>query len=80
MPIEEYPLDVNRLQWTNAAKDLWRRIKLDKPLGPTFSKDSLKADDPVGSASGSPDQTESPSTGTTDEEEAEERLANGLCA
>jgi LCP family protein required for cell wall assembly len=80
VPIAEYPEDINRLIWTDAAKDLWRRIRQDKPLGPTFSKDSVKPDDPVGTASGSPDQTGSPSTSEKDEEEAQERLANGLCA
>jgi LCP family protein required for cell wall assembly len=80
VPIAEYPPDINRLIWTDAAKDLWRRIKQDKPLGPTFSKDSVKPEDPVGTASGSPDPGGSPSTDPKDEEEAEQRLANGLCA
>jgi LCP family protein required for cell wall assembly len=81
VPIAEYEPDPNRLVWTDAAKDLWRRIRQDKPLGPTFSDDSLSADDPVGTASGSPDTTDSPSTGAeVDEADAEERLANGLCA
>ncbi len=80
VPIAEYEPDPNRLMWTDAANDLWRRIKNDKPLGPTFSKDSVKPGDPVGSASASPEQTESASPGSKAEEEAEERLANGLCA
>jgi LCP family protein required for cell wall assembly len=80
VPIAEYAPDPNRLVWTKAAKDLWRRIKQDKPLGPTFSKDSVKPNDPVGTASGSPGESESPSTSEKDEEEAQQRLANGLCA
>ncbi len=84
VPIAEYEPDPNRLVWTDAAKDLWRRIRQDKPLGPTFNEDSLSADDPVGTASGSPDTTDSPSTDPDDaadaEAEADKRLANGLCA
>jgi LCP family protein required for cell wall assembly len=80
VPIAAYEPDPNRLQWTDAANDLWRRIRKDKPLGPTFDKDSLSADDPIGTASGSPGQPDSPSTGPQEEAEAEQRLANGLCA
>jgi LCP family protein required for cell wall assembly len=79
VPIATYEPDPNRLQWTDAANDLWRRIRTDKPLGPKFDKDSLSADDPVGRA-GSPGQPDSPSVGPQDEAEAEQRLANGLCA
>jgi LCP family protein required for cell wall assembly len=88
VPIAEYEPDPNRLVWTKAAKDLWRRIRTDKPLGPTFSDDSLQSDDPVGTASGSPEQSDAPSSDPEAdpeaeqeaEDEAEERLANGLCA
>lgn len=87
VPIAEYEPDPNRLVWTDAAKDLWRRIRNDKPLDPTFNEDSLQAGDPVGTASGSPDDTDPPSTKSADpedeeeaEDEAQERLANGLCA
>lgn len=102
VPIAEYEPDPNRLVWTEDAEDLWRRIRTDRPLGPMFREDSIGTDDPVGSASGSPDPDDtagiddpSGSAGTTDapddpartaeaeadaEEEAAERLANGLCA
>ncbi|MDQ4054486.1 MAG: LCP family protein [Actinomycetota bacterium] len=76
VPIAEYEPDPNRLQWTDAAKDLWRRIRDDKPLGPTLSKDSLNVDDPVGT----PDKPPTGGSGDPDPDEAEERLANGLCA
>lgn len=80
VPIAEYEPDPNRLIWTDAAKDLWRRINQDKPLGPTLSEGSLKAGDRVSTASPSPDATESPSTSEKKAEEAQERLSNGLCA
>ena len=78
VPIAEYEPDPNRLQWTDAAKDLWRRIRNDRPLGPTFSKDSVKVDDPVGGGTDKPGG--SGSAGPDDDAEAEQRLANGLCA
>jgi LCP family protein required for cell wall assembly len=47
VPFEEYQPDPNRLVWAPAATQLWQRIKNDEPLG-KFGKDSLTADDPVG--------------------------------
>ena len=69
--------DPNRLVWTAEAKDLWKRIRADEPLGEDFSEDSLSADDPVGTPEGS-----SSGDGGSGGEGAddEERLAAGLCA
>jgi len=86
VPFTEYEPDPNRLVWTPEAEDLWERVRNDQRLGAQFSDDSLSADDPVGTASGS--SSGSPSgTGTpdgeptdTDDTDDEERLAAGLCA
>ena len=83
VPFEEYEPDPNRLVWTARAEELWQRIRHDRPLGRAFSGDSLSADDPVGTPSGSA----SPSGGTapTPEESeaaearAEARRQAGLC-
>lgn len=83
VPIEEYEPDPNRLVWTNAAMDLWRRMRNDLPLGKTFSEDSLSANEPVGTPSGGPSGGGSPGGGEPSpgqQEQDAERLANGLCA
>jgi LCP family protein required for cell wall assembly len=68
VPIQEYPPDPNRLEFSPDAKQLWKLIRTDQPLGP-FAKGAIAADDKVGSPGG----------GSTDSDAAE-RLANGLCA
>ncbi|WP_244509297.1 LCP family protein [Nocardioides lianchengensis] len=88
VPIEEYPLDPNRLQWTTDADRLWKRIIADAPLGRTFSGGSISAAKPPTSESPSTSPDASPDTGASatpeQEEQAEtaraEALANGLCA
>lgn len=32
VPIEEYPADHNRVQWTDEAKDIWAAARIDSPL------------------------------------------------
>lgn len=88
VPFAEYEPDPNRLVWTEDADRLWERIRNDRRLGRDFSEESIKADDPVGTASGSPSDGASPtdSTSATPEEtaaaqeQAAARLAAGLCA
>jgi LCP family protein required for cell wall assembly len=83
VPIAEYPLDPNRLIWTEEAADLWERIQEDQKLGRDFSETSIGADDSVGTVDGGSDPTE-PTESPSDEPDAEEqtqaRLAAGLCA
>lgn len=77
VPIEEYPLDPNRLQWTEDADRLWKRIIADESLGRSFSGGSISvAKPPSESPSGSPSGGAS-----TDEDEQEkaEAAAAGLC-
>lgn len=89
VPIAEYPLDPNRLIWTEDADELWERINADQRLGRDFSETSIGADDSVGT----PDEpTDGPTEGPTDdptldpedeaaaEEQAQARLQAGLCA
>jgi LCP family protein required for cell wall assembly len=69
VPIEAYPPDPNvSLQFAPEAKELWKVIRRDEPLG-KFAKGSISADDQVGDAG---------DEATTDDER--ERQANGLCA
>jgi LCP family protein required for cell wall assembly len=68
VPIEAYPPDINRLQFAPDAKQLWKLIRNDQPLG-KFAKGSISADEKVGK----PDQGSSAP-------DAAERVANGLCA
>ncbi|GEP36882.1 transcriptional regulator [Nocardioides psychrotolerans] len=87
VPFAEYEPDPNRLVWTEDADKLWERIRNDRRLGRDFSEESIKADDPVGTASGSP-STALPSDGSSAtpeetaaaQEAAAARLAAGLCA
>lgn len=88
VPFAEYEPDPNRLVWTEDADRLWERIRNDRRLGRDFSEESIKADDPVGTASGSPSDGASPTDGTSPtpeetaaaQEQAAARLAAGLCA
>lgn len=77
VPIEAYPLDPNRLQWTDDADRLWQRIIDDAPLGRIFSSGSISAAKPPSS------QSPSPSAGATSspaqEQERAEAAAAGLC-
>ncbi|MGA8847370.1 MAG: LCP family protein [Nocardioides sp.] len=89
VPIAEYPLDPNRLIWTEDAEMLWDRISADQQLGKEFSEDSIGADDPVGTVDGPPDEptdgptgepTDEPTLDPDDQAAAEARLQAGLCA
>jgi len=90
VPIAEYPLDPNRLIWTEDAKDLWQRIIDDVSLGKHLSATSISAGDPVGPSDDKteePGDTETDNGSQTDDEDDEtatqkaaERRAAGLCA
>lgn len=64
VPIAEYPLDPNRLIWTEQADELWARIMDDQQLGKDFSATSIGADDSVGSID---EPTQTPSATPTEE-------------
>lgn len=68
VPVEAYPADPNRLQFAPEAERLWSVIRHDQPLG-KFAKGAISADDKVGDLGGDPNDPD-----------AQERLANGLCA
>ncbi len=92
VPIAAYPPDPNRLIWTDAADDLWKRIMDDQQLGKDFAETSIDASDPVGTADPSETPTTDPSAGPTDaptlspdeqaaaDAQAEARRQAGLCA
>ena len=103
VPFEAYKPDPNRLVLAPEAADLWKRIRLDQPLGSEFSSGSINAAAPPGgtasgsaspgtssspsaspsaSPSGSPSASpgQSPSASPSDSAQAQENLANGLCA
>ncbi len=93
VPIAEYPLDPNRLIWTDAAAGLWDRINADQQLGKDFNENAIGADDSVGSLDGptetptadpSDEPTDTPTVDPDDEADAEAqaqaRLQAGLCA
>ncbi|WP_299053390.1 LCP family protein [uncultured Nocardioides sp.] len=52
VPIVEYPLDANLLEWAPEAEGLWREIRRDQPLGPEYSGDAISAEAPVPGGSG----------------------------
>lgn len=78
VPIAEYPLDPNRLIWTDEAAGLWKRIKDDQMLGKGFSEASINADDSVGTVDGSGGRSKA--RGDSAEAQAEARRQAGLCA
>jgi len=82
VPFETYQPDPNRLVWAPAAKKLWRRIRLDKPLSHKESRSTISASDQVPGSPGaissaSPSAGSSPTVSPT---KAQQRLENGLCA
>ncbi len=91
VPIEEYAPDPNRLQWTEDADALWRRIRQDRPLGAAYADSSVRADDPIGTQGPTSDATTDPGTEATDdpttddaesakdEARAQARREAGLC-
>jgi LCP family protein required for cell wall assembly len=84
VPIEEYPLDANRLQWTAEANKLWKRMIADESLGRSFSDSSISADNPPTSESADPTDGATAAASPAEEEEAAEAAAEataaGLCA
>jgi LCP family protein required for cell wall assembly len=80
VPIEEYPLDANRLQWTDDADRLWKRIIADESLGRSFSSGSISAAKPPSTGSPSTSPSEGASESPEEETERAERAAAGLCA
>lgn len=74
VPFEAYEPDPNRLVWTPAADELWKRIIADEPLPQQLRNEVISAKDPVGTPSGSPSPGSAP-----DEEKQAEARANGLC-
>ena len=93
VPIAEYPLDPNRLIWTEDAELLWERIIADQSLGKDFNQNAIGADDSVGTIDEPTDEpTDSPTDEPTDEPtvdpdeaaaaeaQAQARLQAGLCA
>ena len=90
VPIAEYEPDPNRLQWTEDADALWRRIRQDRPLGAAYADSSVRADDPIGtqdpSSDGGTDSSDTPDGATSDdadaakaEARAQARREAGLC-
>ena len=92
VPNEEYKPDPNRLVWSPEAENLWRRIRLDKPLGrlggdavsPSTSARGKPGTTPSANPSQSPSSSPSSSPSPTQQqsEEARKQAAAeaGLCA
>jgi LCP family protein required for cell wall assembly len=88
VPNEEYPPDPNRLQLAPEAKDLWRKIRFDRPLGKLSAGALSPGSKPGGNASdsASPSPSDSPSskpsqsTEETAAQRKQEAEAAGLCA
>lgn len=66
MPFEPYTEDVNRLQPAPGAKQLWRELRMDKPLSPRFTEGAAKA------STGKP--------GTPKKKQNAQQAEAGLCA
>ncbi len=89
VPVVDSETRPGRLEITDAAKDLWRRIRKDLPLGPNFSDQSISADDPVGmigpdpspggSSTGPSSPSATPAPSQKKQDEAAARRAAGLC-
>ena len=91
VPNEPYPADPNRLQWKDEADQLWRKMRMDRPLGKLGGTAVTPEDEkpPGASSSPSPSESASPSPGTPstspqDEAAAEEERKQaaeeaGLC-
>ena len=77
VPIAEYPLDPNRLIWTEDAELLWDRISADQQLGKEFSENSIGADDSVGTIDEPTDTpTDEPTDGPTTDVPTDEPTLN----
>ena len=82
VPFEEYPPDHNRLQWALSAKQLWKRIIDDQPVGKQFQDGLTTAANKDGKSAKKKGSSASPSPSATAaaERAAELRRQNGLCA
>jgi LCP family protein required for cell wall assembly len=88
VPNQPYEPDPNRLQLAPEANEVWRKIRLDKPLGRlsagALSPGSKPGGNPSKSASpspsGSPSSDSSPSTEESAAQRKQEAEAAGLCA
>ncbi len=88
IPNQPYAPDPNRLQLAPEARDVWRKIRFDRPLGKlsagALSPGSKPGGNPSNSASpspsGAPSSNPSQSTGETTAERKQEAEAAGLCA
>jgi len=96
VPFEEYPPDPNRLQWSPAAKGLWKVILNDKPLPKKYREDVITANKPPGTptrkpsgsaTSGTPAGSSSPASPSSPGSASgsggitqQEADQNGLCA
>ena len=75
VPFEAYAPDPNRLQWAPEAKNLWKRMIADEPVGRNLSGDvTTAADDRTGKKK----PKKKPSAEA--QSEAEKADENGLCA
>jgi LCP family protein required for cell wall assembly len=86
VPIEDYPPDPNRLQWSDDAQGLWKVILNDQPLPKRYREDVISAQAPPGSPAGTPAGSAggtptAPPTGAPEEAGGGEPRAdaNGLC-
>lgn len=92
VPFENYPPDINRVQWAPEAEQLWDRLWHDESLSGRVTDEVITAaEDPEGasdlpSTQPDPDHSQPPSASPpteADEDyartEAEIRAANGLC-
>jgi LCP family protein required for cell wall assembly len=88
VPNEPYPQDPNRLQWTSDADQLWRKMRLDKPLGKLGAEAVTPAKDTGGkqaTTTPSPTTPSSPSGGAGDQAQTDQQKKQaaeeaGLCA
>jgi LCP family protein required for cell wall assembly len=64
VPNGPYPPDPNRLEITSEAGNLWRRIRLDKPLG-KYADTAVSPSTTAGGKPGKPSPSPSPTGGTS---------------
>jgi len=89
VPNQPYPQDPNRLEWSPDAKDVWRKIRFDKPLG-KLAEDAVTpgrkpGEKPTGEPSSSASASPSPKgsapadSGQSAEERRQAAQEAGLC-
>lgn len=71
-PTEPYPLDTNRLQWTDETDEIWQRLRADEPLAGEAEDEAAtdySPEDPTGDSSDEePEAEETAGEETTPEE------------